>query len=604
MEADYVFKSLSLKWKLNIIVIATVLIIMLVVSMIIYDFTSNAVLDQVNEKIDIMTDYQKKMLNVIIHRKKEEMREITLNPVISLYADFAYKRKLEYGTLLETGQEYVNDNNNVTFKELINVSSLARTTGSKLKTIVSEMNYAEIAYITTLDGTVIADSRYSIDKSPSKNIYTDIKLPPSKYKDLSIGVLTNINNQTLFLINYPIFNKEGIVAYCVVGLSPLIFKDSLDSLLKDYGEITLLNKNGYILNHYDKALIGKKIKDQWYLGQIDKGEEQTEKIDNDDYLLLDKINELDMYFAIRIQLKKINEPAVEIRNSILSFSMIGILIIFLIITTAITVQFKPLNHLITKMKEVRKGNMDTQINVKGDDEIGELSHNFNKMIVDIRKLLQKVKDDQEEIRRVEFKALQSQINPHFLYNTLDFICWMTRTKQYKVIEKMVVALSSFFRLALNNGQDITTIKKEIEHVENYILIQKLRYPKKFKCNISVSPELLDNECIKLILQPLVENSLLHGFKDVENGGIIDISIKSIEHKVIFQIYDNGCGTDILKMNKIINDNNKDKSEGFAISSVNNRIKLYYGEEYGLTFLKQIGKGTKVQVVLPLKKSQG
>ncbi len=136
------------------------------------------------------------------------------------------------------------------------------------------------------------------------------------------------------------------------------------------------------------------------------------------------------------------------------------------------------------------------------------------------------------------------------------------------------------------------------------LYKKLRYPKKFKCNISVSPELLDNECIKLILQPLVENSLLHGFKDVENGGIIDISIKSIEHKVIFQIYDNGCGTDILKMNKIINDNNKDKSEGFAISSVNNRIKLYYGEEYGLTFLKQIGKGTKVQVVLPLKKSQG
>ncbi|MFW6308678.1 MAG: sensor histidine kinase, partial [bacterium] len=264
-------------------------------------------------------------------------------------------------------------------------------------------------------------------------------------------------------------------------------------------------------------------------------------------------------------------------------------------------QLSPINTILDKMNKVSKGNMKAKVNIDRDDEIGQLAQKFNEMVDNIDGLLEKVKKDQEEIRKMEFQSLQSQINPHFLYNSLDFINWMTQTEEYDVIEKMVIALSRFFRLSLNKGKAITTIKKEIEHVKNYLVIQELRYPDKFEYEIELDSRIYNNECIKLILQPVVENSLHHGLDELTEGGLIKIKGKKQNDKIHIEVCDNGCGFDVEKMEDYIREKNIKNIEGYGLINVHKRIQLYYGKEYGLSFATGELGGACVSILLPANK---
>ncbi|WP_430510400.1 sensor histidine kinase [Gottfriedia solisilvae] len=197
--------------------------------------------------------------------------------------------------------------------------------------------------------------------------------------------------------------------------------------------------------------------------------------------------------------------------------------------------------------------------------------------------------------------LHSQINPHFLYNTLDTIVWMTEFEEKERVISITKALAKFFQLSLSGGNEFTTIQNEIEHVKQYLFIQKERYGEKLSYSIDYNPALNDVKIPKILLQPIVENAIYHGIRESDENGEITIRLEKDHKDILFFIQDNGIGFDTTKLNAI-NKMKTAKLGGIGISNVNKRIKLYYGESYGISIQSIIGKGTKVMIRIKTLKS--
>jgi two-component system sensor histidine kinase YesM len=252
---------------------------------------------------------------------------------------------------------------------------------------------------------------------------------------------------------------------------------------------------------------------------------------------------------------------------------------------------------------------DLQVLVTRDnvDEITKLGLSFNIMIGRIRELLAAKIREQEHLKKVELKALQAQINPHFLYNTLDTIIWMAEANKTGEVIEIVRALSSFFRIALSKGHDWITIHQEIEHVRSYLTIQKMRYRDILDYKVEVDDDILDGTILKLTLQPLVENALYHGIKNKRNGGTITVRARRADQNIVLlEVQDDGVGFTQYKLARIQEEINNDSNEatlkesGFGLENVNKRIKLFYGKQYGLCISSQYLEGTLVRVTIPLK----
>lgn len=260
-----------------------------------------------------------------------------------------------------------------------------------------------------------------------------------------------------------------------------------------------------------------------------------------------------------------------------------------------------LKRLCKLMEKIEHEDFGVYVEPKGNDEITLLYRSFNNMSSKLKELIHKVYTVQIKQKEAELKALQAQINPHFLFNTLDNIYWMGRMESAFETSKMVEALSKLFRLSLNSGKEITTVRTEIEHVRNYIIIQQVRFKDEIKFSLDIDDEVLDCLTLKLVLQPLIENSIAHGIKNMGKDGIINVTVKQNGMKLIFIVQDNGCGIDLEEINRLLGDTG-DGNRGFAVKNVNDRIKLYFGENYGLEFVK--GEcGTTVIVSQPYFKEE-
>jgi two-component system, sensor histidine kinase YesM len=250
---------------------------------------------------------------------------------------------------------------------------------------------------------------------------------------------------------------------------------------------------------------------------------------------------------------------------------------------------------------------DLQSLVTGDnlDEISELGMSFNIMIGRIRELLDSKIREQENLKKSELRVLQAQINPHFLYNTLDTIVWMAEANKTDQVIEIVRALSSFFRISLSKGKDWIPIQQEIEHVRSYLTIQKMRYRDILDFEIDVDQDVMDGTILKLTLQPLVENALYHGIKSKRNGGLISVRARRAEpNLILLEVEDDGVGLTPYKLAQIQASLEDDSSEitlkesGFGLENVNKRIQLYYGREYGITIHSQYQSGTRVTLAIP------
>ena len=239
-------------------------------------------------------------------------------------------------------------------------------------------------------------------------------------------------------------------------------------------------------------------------------------------------------------------------------------------------------------------------------EVKQLSTEFNFMLDKINSLLERIVEEQKVLRKAELKALRAQINPHFLYNTLDSIKWLICSGDGKKASELATSLSTFFRLSLSGGNEEIPIRDEVEHVRHYLFIQKLRCGDNMNYILDIDAEIENFKTPKLILQPIVENALFHGLNKKEGAGLIKIVAKrKDEQTIIFEVFDDGLGMspeELDSLNQRINDpllQSTAGSHGYAIRNVNQRIKLSYGDKYGIHYKSKYNVGTKVSVTIPV-----
>ncbi len=269
----------------------------------------------------------------------------------------------------------------------------------------------------------------------------------------------------------------------------------------------------------------------------------------------------------------------------------------------------PIKRLHDVTSTITKDDLQVLVTRENADEITELAISFNIMIGKIRELLAAKMKEQESLKKAELRALQAQINPHFLYNTLDTIIWMTETQQTEQVVQLVSALSNFFRISLSKGRDWITIGEEIERTRSYLTIQKMRYRDILDYRIEVDDDVMNNTILKLILQPLVENALYHGIKNKRNGGMISVRARQNgDGEILLEVEDDGIGFTPDKLARVRAQIGEDSEEirlesGFGIDNVNKRIQLYYGRQYGLTIASEYQVGTCVTLVIPAKSEE-
>ena len=302
---------------------------------------------------------------------------------------------------------------------------------------------------------------------------------------------------------------------------------------------------------------------------------------------------------------------INVNEIILTKTDIQIRMIFIFIGTLIIVAFfsymfsrritNPMNILKKHITKIEQGDLDARVQVDGQKEVILLADAFNTMSDRIKDLMQKVLNEQNEKRKTHFLALQNQINPHFLYNTLDSIVALSENNRNKDVEHAIIALSKFFRMSISSEMNLVELKDEIEHVRNYLLIQQIRYRNAFKFDFDIDEEVLHHKVIKLSLQPLVENAILHGIQPEEAFTTILIKGYIKDGFTYVEVFNEGYGISHEKINEIkaIIQSQKESSS-MGLKNVYQRLKLYYGDEADLYFESELDEYTKVIMKMPME----
>ena len=283
-----------------------------------------------------------------------------------------------------------------------------------------------------------------------------------------------------------------------------------------------------------------------------------------------------------------------------------LLIIFIVILINSYISFRvtnPIRELEKSVKALEEGNLDADIYMGGSYEVQHLGKSVQDMKFRIKGLMQDIVSEHEEKRKSEFDSLQAQINPHFLYNTLDIIVWQIENEKQSEAVHTVTALARFFRLSLGKGKNIVTVKDEIDHVKNYLMIQHMRFKNKFDYEFDIAEDVLELPSLKLMLQPLVENAIYHGMEFMDGDGMITVKAWREEDELYLSVADNGLGMTEDKVEMILtgkSTSGNGRGSGIGVKNVNERIKLYFGEAYGLTIDSEPDEGTTVIIHLPAK----
>ncbi len=345
------------------------------------------------------------------------------------------------------------------------------------------------------------------------------------------------------------------------------------------------------------------------LEQTGHYEENIAMLESDIYILTELFQEEIQYYiyyetqnfeAIR---QSLNEQVTKVILTMiiaLGSIIIASFLMNILLTDSIT---KPISMLCEKTALVAKGDFTTRTSCENHDELAVLSDSFNDMAMKLEQQVNSIKQEQENLRNMELKLLQAQINPHFLYNTLDTIIWLIEGSKNKEAIDIVVSLSEFFRVAVSKGRDFISIREEEIHIKSYLQIQQSRYSDILDYEIAIPEELYQYQILKLTLQPLVENSLYHGIKMLRARGKITVTGERVEEDLFFRVIDNGIGMEedeLLELNSAVEMPGSEQSTGFGLANVNKRIKLNYGNQYGLDIQSKKGEGTVITIKIPVR----
>lgn len=446
-------------------------------------------------------------------------------------------------------------------------------------------------YMSSIDGVFVVGVNGAIFRSSAKSLkskdYTQqawfqemiaTKTPVWLGPDQRSLMVRNLDHKTMSYL-LPIMDKASyeVLGVVVVEVFSSQLAEVFDRAFLDQGTLVMTNDTGEIIYPNNQTISNPpQMIDPIHLP---KG--------NPEFSIESSLNvngwKLIAYIPEEIIFKDLN----QVRNKILlvfalmSFLALGIGWVFALKMS------QPIKAMQQNMKSVMQGNFDvTLLKIESADELGELSFHFNQMVATIKTLMNHQRKQQEQLEKAELKALQSQINPHFLYNTLDSINWMARMNQTNEVSEMIQALTKIFRVTLSRGETLIPIREELVHVTEYMKIQQYRYGKSLDFQVSIDPQLDDYLIVKLVLQPLVENALYHGIESTKGIRRIHITAYDQGMDILFVVENTGhpiTEQKRLELQQLLNSETDTGNQSYGLVNVQRRLLMHFGKPYGITF---------------------
>lgn len=511
----------------------------------------------------------------------------------------------EFSTLITSNStllEMLNHKSDYSQDEFNNVMRTFITSRDDIETIdlVLDKNYYSV-------GAKKIGFTEQIDASLANSSGQPIWLPTTIRQ---IEILSGRFKKSYFTLGRKIINFNTLedYGYLRMDLEEVNLENAYSSLLDDEGgnfvEVFICDDRGIIISHPNKDKIGQSITGEPYAKQVlgDKNgynyvlyETDIKKvaiystIENNGWKIIKTISTDYLYQEIdRIQ-----------TNFIVGGIFYGgVIILFMLIFSFRYTE--PMMKMMSVIKKVEQGDLSARTEVHSNDEVGQLGNSLNNMIGEMQVLIDQLVREEQEKKEIELEALHSQINPHFLYNTLNTIKWMAKIQGNTSVSKAITALTKLLRISTNLGRDMISLREEIDYVMNYVVIQKLRFNEAINITDLIDPSCLELSVPKLILQPIVENSIIYGLTGERQELNIVITGFIEDDKLIIEIRDDGPGIeeDVLK-NILIKSSDKNKFSKVGLNNVNQRIRLYCGNEFGLGVETQVGEGTLVRAILSI-----
>lgn len=444
-----------------------------------------------------------------------------------------------------------------------------------------------------------------------EHIYKDLSFDRKLFDESPLFSASNPHVQTLFEGKYP-----WVITVAAKADKPVLKNGAYIAIDFGFSEIAkyieqvgvgrrgycfITDRNGEIIYHPQQQMLfsGLRSEDSELVGRLPDG---INILKNVIYTVKTTDDGAWRIVGVSFTDELSGEYGKQIVISILISFVCCVLITLLSLAVYSKIVNTPVKSLIKAMKRF-ENDADNFSFSGGEESVTELktlSGSFEHMSVRIKNLMDKVRNEEIALRKTELRALQSQINPHFLYNTLDSIQWMCERGKTEEASKMVGALARLFRISISRGHELITIKDEINHVSNYLIIQSFRYKSQFTYSFDIDESLEDYLCNKITLQPLVENAIYHGIDRLVDEGEIKITVKQAEddeNDILMTVADNGVGMTEEQCRKILSKERSDSS-GIGVKNVNDRLRIYFGEKYGLTIKSELDCGTEITVRLP------
>ena len=502
-----------------------------------------------------------------------------------------------------TVENYQEDIENLMNMILANISEDQESTDQFFKSLFQIKS--EVASVTTYDMNGRLLNAWSDGKILKEHINENLSYDENINKKMHTDRLniTKPHVETLFRDYYPWVvtisqykeNEKGERIQVAMDVKFSNIAKYVDGVgIGQHGYCYIADENGNIIYHPQQQLIYAGLKKENYTDYSDGTHTESNVIYSVKSLERSDWKIVGVCFADEMITNKVEALA---KNLIII--SIGVLFVTILAGGIFSKLFsKPANDLAKAMQKF-ENNTDKFVfePIEGTAEITSLTESFEHMVLQIQELVEKVRQEEISLRKTELKALQAQINPHFLYNTLDAIAWMCEEERHKDAVEMVNALARLFRISISRGHELISIEKEIEHAKSYLKIQNFRYKNQFTYDFEVDDTCLSYLCNKITLQPIIENAIYHGIDRMVDEGRIEIRIFPDHEKIVFEVEDNGVGMTEEQCQEILQKDSGDKA-GIGIKNVNDRIKIYFGEEYGITIRSELDEGTCVTITMP------
>ncbi len=596
---------MSFKSKLLFSFVFVSIIPILVVQSISYYRTTIFMKDNVNELIKLS----------LVQTSKN------LNTTLRSYTDILYQIYTD-DEIIELVKE-INQNSGDAFEISVLRDKLSKLINSKegIKSIAIICQSGKAVFYDILTASSIESSWMKNKNFDRHSYYADIANSKGSVV-LPTTYTSELGNKKYYLFH--IANKmvdfnnigRGAIGIIVISIDEeILYKASnfVESVKQENSEVESINfivdSNGTVISFPEKKCLGTNISDY----NLIKSTVQYNKYSG----LIKEISDYNGNSVITNELKdeKTGWFIVNAVNKNYLFSKVymaqrltiifGILVLLLstIIIVYVTRNFSTsIEKILIAMKAAQEGELSVQVELDyQEDEISQIATRFNKMILKIKKLLEEVKNATFKQKEAEIRALEAQINPHFLYNTLDAINWMAIDKEEHEISSMLKTLAQILRYSVNKSNSIVSLREEIEWVKQYLYLQQIRFNYSFECFMELNEVVLGCHVHKLLFQPFVENAIIHGFEGLKKGGILKLKVEETGNSIQIYIEDNGKGMNeevVEALNSSEDNLVETKGSGIGIRNVFNRIKIYYGEKGGWKVTSTPGKGTVVNLQIP------